>query len=238
MRNLVLKNIRKAFGGNSILDGLSTEFEAGRVTAIVGDNGAGKSTLMKCITGAVMPESGSLFLDGENISSLNSWERRKKGVEMVYQDLALAKQQDVVSNLFLGREIARYGFLRRRDMLRLATEKLFDLGITLSDFSCPVGKLSGGQQQAIAIARAAVFDPRVILFDEPTAALAAREVSRVLELIKEQKSRGRIVLLVSHRLNDVFEVADRILVLKRGRIDHDVAAKETTVAQVVEKIVQ
>jgi ABC-type sugar transport system ATPase subunit len=237
MSTLRLKNISKAFGVNTILDSLSLNFESGTVTALVGDNGAGKSTLLKSIAGSYSINSGEILLDEKHIHTLTAHQRREHGIEMVYQDLALAKQHDVISNLFLGRELESKGFLRRCAMKILAKEKLGELGITIDDLSAAVETLSGGQQQAIAIARAALFNPHLILFDEPTAALAAREVNSVLALIKEQKARGRIVILVSHRLNDVFEVADRVVVLKRGKVVADTPAAETSVSDTVQKIV-
>lgn len=237
MNGLELRSIEKSYGGNRVLGGISLSFRQGKVTAIVGDNGAGKSTLMKSIAGAVELDEGSIALNGVDIQKISAGKRREMGVEMVYQDLALVKQHDVVTNLFLGRELSFLGFLNRREMERLAREKISALGVGIPDLKEAVGNLSGGQQQTIAVARADMFDPRVVIFDEPTAALAVREVEGVLSLIQEQRRKQRIVLLVSHRLNDVFAVADRIIVLKRGAVAFDVEAKKTSIAEIVEKIV-
>ena len=236
--NLEIRNISKHFGPISVLQDISLDFSPGTVTALVGDNGAGKSTLLKVIAGLHSASKGRITLQGETIGVLSAEERRARGVEMVYQDLALAPQQDVITNLFLGREmVSALGVLKRNQMCSLGTQKLRELGITIPDVSVPVGTLSGGQQQAIAIARAVLFSPRVLLLDEPTAALAAREVERVLELIRMQRAQSRITILVSHRLNDVLAVADRIIVLKRGCISADVPADSVSLAEIVEKIV-
>jgi len=238
MNTLSLNALSKRFGGATVLNKVTLSFLPGSVTAIVGDNGAGKSTLLKTISGAYQPEEGQVFLAGQDLTPLSATERRRTGIEMVYQDLALAPGYDAVTNLFIGRELTdRLGFLERRAMERIAQERLTALGIEIPDIHKPVGTLSGGQQQAISIARALLFDPRVLLLDEPTAALAAREVGRVLELIRGERERNRIVILISHRLNDVFQVADRIVVMKQGGVIFDTPAAETTLAQTVERIV-
>jgi simple sugar transport system ATP-binding protein len=239
MNALQLEKIGKSFGAVEVLSDVTIGFEEGKVTAIVGDNGAGKSTLLKIISGAHAPDSGSIKLHGEDLTSLPVAAYRGHGIEMVYQDLALAKQQDVVANLFMGHEQASpvLGYLHRRRMTALARQELDKLGIRIGDLNAPVGSLSGGQQQSIAIARAALFDPKVLLLDEPTAALAAREVEHVLELIRQQRFLGRLIILVSHRLNDVFAVADRIIVMKQGRLVADDPVPATTLNRVIEKIV-
>lgn len=235
---LVLQNIAKSFGSLEVLKGISTSFTHGTVTALVGDNGAGKSTLLKILAGIHQPTGGSVTLNGTNITTNTAESHRAAGIEMVFQDLALAKQQDVVTNLFMGREVTGpFGLLRRGEMRATAATELQKLGITIPDLHKPIGLLSGGQQQAVAIARAAMFNPQVLLLDEPTAALAAREVEQVLALIRQQKAAGRIIILVSHRLNDVFAVADRIIVLKHGAMAADTPAANTTLAQTVERIV-
>jgi ABC-type sugar transport system ATPase subunit len=237
MSGLALENISKSFGAVEVLKHINTHFDGGQVTAIVGDNGAGKSTLLKLMAGIHMPDEGTIKLGGEELVRLPASEHRRRGIEMVYQDLAVAKQHDVVTNLYLGRELIRFGFLDRKTMRKKASEELDGLSIKIPDLNRPVGLLSGGQQQAIAIARAVMFDPKVLLLDEPTAALAAREVDEVLDLIRQQKQRHRVVILVSHRLNDVFAVADRIVVMKHGQIAADMPTKATTLSKVVEHIV-
>ncbi|MDD3182017.1 MAG: ATP-binding cassette domain-containing protein [Alphaproteobacteria bacterium] len=239
MNSLHVYDVEKSFGAVNVLRGLSLSFSAAQVTAIVGDNGAGKSTLLKLMAGLHKPDKGTIRLGDTLLSSTSTRQHRTQGIEMVYQDLALAKQQSTVANLFMGREITHrvFGLLNNQAMFRQAQEKLNQLGILLPDLQKPVGTLSGGQQQAIAIARAALFDPKVLLLDEPTAALAAREVQHVLDLIRQQRDLGRIVVLISHRLNDVFAVADRIVIMKQGVVIGDVSPRSTTLAQVVEKIV-
>jgi ABC-type sugar transport system ATPase subunit len=237
MSGLTLKNISKSFGAVDVLKRIDARFDAGQVTAIVGDNGAGKSTLLKMMAGIYAPDSGSLCLGKEELTKRSASEHRRRGIEMVYQDFAIAKQHDVVTNLYLGREDTRFGFLNRKTMRDKAVVELERLGIKIPDLTKPAGLLSGGQQQAIAIARAILFNPKVLLLDEPTAALAAREVAQVLDLIRQQKQQGRVVILVSHRLNDVFAVSDRIVVMKQGSIKTDTPTAATTLNQVVEHIV-
>ncbi len=238
--SLALTNISKSFGPVQVLQNISLTFLPGQVTAIVGDNGAGKSTLLKLMAGIHEPDSGTVRLNDTELTKRPASEHRQRGIEMVYQDLALAPQQDVVTNLWLGREIVSswFGFLKRKTMGQKAKEELDRLGIHIPDLHRPAGLLSGGQQQAIAIARAVLFDPKVLLLDEPTAALAAREVQQVLDLIRKEKEQGRIVILVSHRLNDVFAVADRIVVMKQGSITNDTSTADTTLTEVVENIVR
>jgi simple sugar transport system ATP-binding protein len=232
---LQLKNINKHFDGVEILKNIALDFTPGSVTAIVGDNGAGKSTLLKIISGLYAPDAGQIVLDNADITAQDAGARRDK-IDMVYQDLALARQQDVTANLFMGREICGpLGFLKRAAMQAETQQHLRALEVDIPDLNKSVGLLSGGQQQAIA--RAAMFNPKVLLLDEPTAALAVREVERVLELVRKQKAVGRIVILVSHRLHDVFAVADRIIVMKQGTIIHDGAAADTTMTETVERIV-
>lgn len=236
---LVLSDICKSFGAVDVLKGISARFEPGTVTGIVGDNGAGKSTLLKILAGYHRPDLGSITLNGADLTPMGAHTRRNNGLEMVFQDLALAKQQDVATNLFIGREMtcSTTGILDRKSMVKKAKERLDRLGIAIPDLSVSVGALSGGQQQAVAIARAALFEPKVLLLDEPTAALAPKEVAHVLDLIRAQSAAGRIVILVSHRFNDVFAVADRIMVLRHGEIGLDVAARDTNVEAVISQIV-
>lgn len=243
MTLLVLSNIRKSFGAVDVLHGVDLNVSAGEVVGLVGDNGAGKSTLMKTITGIYKADDGAISLDGKSILGLDPGARRALGIEMIYQDLALARQQDVSSNIFLGREPVKKflgvipGMIDKRTMDRKAQEMIDGLGANLPSINRPVGSFSGGQQQTVAIARALTFDPRVVIMDEPTAALAVREVQSVLDLIRKLKSQGIAVILISHRLNDVLSVTDRIVVLRHGRAAAELTTARTTMTEVVSAIV-
>ncbi len=237
MNGLQLFNLCKSFGAFRVIDGLSLTFQPGTVSAIVGDNGAGKSTLLKLLSGVHRPDAGEIALGGENISRCSPQFHRDAGIEMVFQDFALARNHDIASNLFIGRELTNYAILKRKLMSARARAVLDELAIDIPRLCTPVGHLSGGQQQAVAIARALMFNPKVLLLDEPTAALAAREVQKVIDLVLAQKKAGRIIIFVSHRLNDVFAVADRILVMKRGKIFSDDPASAVDIAATVQRIV-
>jgi ABC-type sugar transport system ATPase subunit len=237
MSELHLKSVVKIFGATTVLGGITTAFHPGTVTAIVGDNGAGKSTLCKIIAGVYHPDRGDITLGDLLLTHLSPHETRLAGIEMIYQDLAMAKQHDVVSNLFLGRELTRwFGWLDRKKMIAESHAVLETMGVKLPDLRMPVGVLSGGQQQAVAIARALLFSPKVLIMDEPTAALAAREIEHTLELIKKLRERGLIVILISHRLNDVFAVSDRIIAMRSGEIVKDQRIDETSMQDVVAQI--
>ncbi|RUU03404.1 sugar ABC transporter ATP-binding protein, partial [Mesorhizobium sp. USDA-HM6] len=233
MTLLSLHNIRKSFGAVDVLHGVDLSVAAGEVVGLVGDNGAGKSTLMKTITGIYRADTGSIEFDGKDILALDPGQRRRLGIEMIYQDLSLAKQQDVASNIFLGREPTKRllglfpGFVDKAEMDRQAARMVERLGAHLPSISRSVGSFSGGQQQTVAIARALTFNPKLVIMDEPTAALAVREVQSVLDLIRRLKSEGIAVILISHRLNDVLSVTDRIVVLRHGRADADLVTAKT-----------
>ena len=237
MNDLSVRNIFKRFDGIEVIKDISLTFKPASVTALVGDNGAGKSTLLKLLAGVHHPDTGSVILGERDITPLSADNRRRIGIEMVYQDLALARGQDIPTNIFMGREKTYFGgFLKKRKMRREAESTLERLGITIPTLDGPIGRLSGGQQQAVAIARAILFDPNVLLLDEPTAALAAKEVSKTLELIKLQKAAGRTIILVSHRLQDVIDVSDRIVVLKHGSVFSDDLRSNVDLAQIVKKL--
>ncbi|RRI07114.1 sugar ABC transporter ATP-binding protein [Mesorhizobium tamadayense] len=243
MTLLSLHNIRKSFGAVDVLHGVDLSVAAGEVVGLVGDNGAGKSTLMKTITGIYRADTGSIEFDGKDILALDPGQRRRLGIEMIYQDLSLAKQQDVASNIFLGREPTKKvfglfpGFVDKAEMDRRATRMIERLGAHLPSINRSVGSFSGGQQQTVAIARALTFNPKLVIMDEPTAALAVREVQSVLDLIRRLKSEGIAVILISHRLNDVLSVTDRIVVLRHGRADADLVTAKTNMNEVVSRIV-
>ena len=243
MTLLVLNGIRKSFGAVDVLHGVDLSVAAGEVIGLVGDNGAGKSTLMKTITGIYRADSGSIQLDGRDILPLDPGERRQLGIEMIYQDLSLAKQQDVAANIFLGREPVKKlfgvipGFVDKAEMDRQAAKMIERLGARLPSINRSVGSFSGGQQQTVAIARALTFNPKLVIMDEPTAALAVREVQSVLDLIRRLKSEGIAVILISHRLNDVLAVTDRIVVLRHGRAEANLITAKTNMNEVVGRIV-
>lgn len=192
------------------------ELMPGECLGLVGDNAAGKSTLSKIISGTYLPDEGTIDIDGERVSFKGPADARNRHIEMVYQDLSLCDHVDVVGNLFLGRERMRGLFLDKPRMIDEAHAMLDSLEIRIPRLSAKVAQLSGGQRQAIAIARAASFDPKVLLMDEPTSALAVAEVEAVLELISRVKSRGVSVILITHRLQDLFRVCDRIAVMYEG----------------------
>jgi simple sugar transport system ATP-binding protein len=213
-----LDDVRKEFGGVVALQGVTLDINPGEIVALVGDNGAGKSTLVKLIAGVHQPTSGQILLEGEPVRLTRPTDARGHGIEVVYQDLALADQQPVYMNLFLGRELVR-GPLRRLDRGRMATETqtlLDELDIRIPSPRATVRELSGGQRQGIAIARATHWAQRLVLMDEPTAALGVQETARVEDIILRMRARGRAILIVSHSLDQVFRLADRICVLRRG----------------------
>ena len=219
------RNLVKTFGRVVGLDGVSLDLYPGEVLAVIGDNGAGKSTLIKCLTGAEIPDSGELHVSGQQVSFKRPQDARAHGIETVYQNLAVSPALDVASNLFLGREIRKPGLLGSvlrmldsKGMRRQAREELTRLGIsTLQDVTVPVENLSGGQRQAVAVARAAAFGSKVVVLDEPTAALGVRESNQVLQLVRDLRERGLPVILISHNMPHVFDVADRIHIQRLGK---------------------
>jgi fructose transport system ATP-binding protein len=222
---LSARGLVKTFGRVVGLDGVDIDLYPGEVLAVIGDNGAGKSTLIKCLTGALVPDAGEILLDGQPVHFKRPQDAREAGIETVYQTLAVAPALDIASNLYLGRERLRPGplgsvlrMLDKKGMRRDAGQALADLGIgTLQNMAQPVETLSGGQRQAVAVARAAAFGSKVIVLDEPTAALGVRESNQVLKMIGEVRSRGLPVILISHNMPHVFEVADRIHIQRLGR---------------------
>jgi len=241
MSLLELHDVRKNFGAIEALRGVTFSVEAGTVVGLVGDNGAGKSTLMKTITGIHRPDSGEIRFDGAPLAGKDPGDIRKAGIEMIYQDLALARMRDVASNIFLGRELTHNVLgLKLIDAKRMRAEAeamIAKLGARVKSVTQIAGLLSGGQQQSVAIARALTFNPKLVIMDEPTAALAVREIEHVLELIRTLASHGIAVILISHRLTDVFAVCDRIVVLRQGAVIADDPTGNTTMNAVVAHIV-
>jgi D-xylose transport system ATP-binding protein len=217
---LEARGIAKSFGSVEVLKGVDFEVRAGEVMALVGDNGAGKSTLIKCIVGINQIDAGELFFEGKPVTIHGPKDAAKYGIEVVYQDLALCDNLDVVQNMYLGREIHDKAFrLRDAPMERHAAETLKSLSVTtINSIRQPVSSLSGGQRQSIAVARAVLWNSRVVILDEPTAALGVSQTLQVLELVKRLAHQGLGVVIISHNLSNVFEVADRITVLRLGQI--------------------
>src|SRR5437588_3825139 len=218
---LQVKEIYKRFGGLVAVDHVSLEIYPGEVVGLLGDNGAGKSTLIKMISGAYKPDGGHILLNGEAVSFATPLEARRRGIETIYQDLALCENLDASANIFLGRERMRHqlGFLRVLDrpfMLRQARQVLDQLDIRIPELRSPIRQLSGGQRQAVSIARSVYWNASLMIMDEPTAALGVPEQLKVLELIRTLRNQGVPVILISHNMQDVFAVADRVIVMRRG----------------------
>jgi ABC-type sugar transport system ATPase subunit len=236
---LEARAITRSFGRVAALRGASLTVRSGEVTALVGDNGAGKSTLIKILSGALQPDTGSILIGGEPVSLTSPQEARRLGIETVYQDLALAPSLDVAANLFLGREMrssglsGRIGFLNDRAMRKRAQQEMAGLQIGLTSVRQPVLTLSGGQRQAIAVARATAWGKRVVIMDEPTAALGVRETNMVLRLIERVRDSGIAVLMISHSMPEVFEVADQITILRLGRTVREMRRDEASMTEVV-----
>jgi D-xylose transport system ATP-binding protein len=236
---LALKGISKSFGAVEALKDVSMEVHPGEVVALVGDNGAGKSTLIKAISGAQPPDSGEIDWQGRSVTMSTPHDATEIGIATVYQDLALAENLDVVANLFLGQEVANtlpgVSVLDEVAMEQKSVELLSGLGVTtLKSVRTEVGMLSGGQRQAVAISRSLLGDPKLVLLDEPTAALGIVQTEQILRLIERLRDRGLGVIVISHNLANVFEVADRVAVLRLGRMakvfDAEKASREEIVA--------
>jgi fructose transport system ATP-binding protein len=221
---LQAKGLVKRYGQVTALDGADFELRAGEILAVIGDNGAGKSSLIKCLSGATVPDEGQLLLDGREIRFKGPIDARRVGIETVYQDLAVAPAMTIAENLFLGRELRRPGFLGnvlrmldKKKMLEQSIERMNDLKVGIRSMLQAVETLSGGQRQCVAVARAAAFAEHVVILDEPTAALGVKEGNMVLELIRRVRDKGLPVVLISHNMPHVFEVADRIHVARLGK---------------------
>ena len=217
-----LCNIKKTFGAVQALRGVDLALHHNEVLGLVGDNAAGKSTLMKVLSGAYIPDEGEIFIEGKKVHLANPMDARRLGIEMVYQDYALANNLDVAANVFMGREVVRLklgpiGVMDYRQMEKETRSLLNRLKIDISSVRQKVERLSGGQRQAVAIARATAFDAKVIIMDEPTAALSVAAIDKVLELVRELKAQGSSIIVISHRLEDIYQVSDRMIVLRQGR---------------------
>ena len=216
-----MRNIKKNFAAVRALRGVDLVLHQNEVLGLVGDNAAGKSTLMKVLSGACIPDEGEIFVDGKKANISDPLSARHLGIEMVYQDLALINHLDVAANVFLGREtmssqLGVIGVMNQRHMEEETRRLLDRLKIDISSVRLDVEKLSGGQRQAVAIARATAFNAKVIIMDEPTAALSVAAISQVLDMVRELKAQGCSIIVISHRLEDIYQVSDRIIVLRHG----------------------
>ena len=234
---LSLRGINKSFGPVHVLKNVNVDAYAGQVTALVGDNGAGKSTLIKCIAGIYTADSGDIIFEGKKVEIHGPRDSTSLGIEVVYQDLALCDNLDIVQNMFLGREERNGAVLNETHMESLAAKTLDGLSVrTVKSIRQTVSSLSGGQRQTVAIARAVLWNSKVVILDEPTAALGVAQTEQVLKLVRRLADNGLAVILISHNLNDVFEVADHIAPLYLGTMAAQVEAKSVKASQVVELI--
>jgi len=236
---LEARKIVKRYGSVEALSGASFSVRAGEVTALIGDNGAGKSTLIKCLSGVTQPTSGEIVLDGKPVVLDSPTRARELGIETVHQDMAVAPDLDPAANLYLGREIKRkgilgaLGMLDKAEMRRRAQEEFANLGVTLRSVTVPIGSLSGGQRQSVAVARSVVWASKVVFMDEPTAALGVVQRERVLDVIRTVRDRGIAIVLISHNMPEVLSVADRIEVLRLGSRVARFTASETSLEDLV-----
>ena len=233
-----LRNIRVSFGGVHAVDDVSVDLFAGEVVGLVGGNGAGKSTLIKALSGAHLPNEGEIYVNGEKASIANPRDAKSYGIETIYQTLALADNVDAAANLFLGREmISRVGSLDDSAMESATRAVMGRLNPKFRNFKVPVKSLSGGQRQSVAIARAVHFNAKILIMDEPTAALGPAETAQVRELVSQLKSEGIGIFLISHDIHDVFDLADRISVMNQGKlvgtVDKDKVTKDEVLAMII-----
>ena len=238
---LSARGLTKRYGRVTALDNCDFDLYPGEILAVIGDNGAGKSTLIKALCGAVVPDEGEIKLDGKPVQFTNPMQARDAGIETVYQNLALSPALSIADNMFMGREIRKPGImgsmlrmLDRKAMEKMARDKLSELGLmTIQNIGQAVETLSGGQRQGVAVARAAAFGSKVVILDEPTAALGVKESRRVLELIRDVRARGIPIILISHNMPHVFEVADRIHIHRLGKRLCVIDPKEYTMSDAV-----
>lgn len=234
---LSLRGINKSFGPVHVLKNVDFDAYAGQVTALVGDNGAGKSTLIKCIAGIYQAEEGEFIFEGNKVDVTGPRDATALGIEIVYQDLALCDNLDIVHNMFLGREVKKGFVLNESNMESLARKTLDGLSVrTVKSIRQNVSSLSGGQRQTVAIARAVLWNSKVVILDEPTAALGVAQTEQVLNLVRRLADNGLAVILISHNLNDIFQVADNIAALYLGTMAGQVKKNDVTTNQVIELI--
>lgn len=238
MSLLHIQHLSKSYGGVKALNDVSFTLQVGEAVGIIGDNGAGKSTLLKCLSGAIKSDTGSITFNGQPLELGNPQAIREAGIEMVYQDLALCRQQTVLTNLLLGREITTpWGTLNHAAMRKLGSQALAKLNTDIP-LDAVVGNLSGGQQQAVAIARAMLGHPKLVILDEPTAALGIKESAKAIRFIQSLTAQGVAVIVVSHRLQDVIYTTSRILLMRQGQIAQMFVTNNLTAAELSEEISQ
>ncbi len=234
------ENIHKRFGAVVALRGVDLELHRGEVLGLVGDNGAGKSTLVKILCGFLRPDAGRIFVEGREVSFHSVKDARAHGIETVYQDLALVPQLTVYENLFLNREITwlgRLGFLARRHMRALARQYLEDIKVNVPDLEAEVEMLSGGQRQAIAVARATRLNAKILLLDEPLAAMGAKESALIMELVRDLSARGVSMIVIDHNYAHLFALCDRLNVIQQGKVTVDTKVADTSVEELTELMV-
>ena len=232
------EHVSKSFGAVTALRDVNLRLGHGEVLGLIGDNGAGKSTLMKILCGFHLPDTGRIVLDGKEVAFKSVDDARAHGVDAVYQDLALVNQLTVYNNMFLNREQVRWPLLNKRAMKNLARERLDEIGVKISSVDLPVASLSGGQRQAIAVARSVYSDAKVLLLDEPLAAMGAKEAAMILDLIRDLKRRGDIsIIVIAHNYAQVLEVCDRVNLLQGGEITLDKRSAETSAQELTDMVV-
>ncbi len=237
---LEARGISKRFGRVQAIADISLQLERGEILALVGDNGAGKSTLIKVLAGALKKDSGEIWLDGQKVELENPMHAKTLGIEVVYQDLSLINYLNVYQNLFLGRELQkRFGPLRILDQRRMeqqAVEKLAALGVKVKSCREWVSRLSGGQRQSVAVAKAASFGRKIVILDEPTAALGVEEAHHVLQIVRELKNKGASIIIITHNMEHAFSVADRFLVIRLGSVVGARRKSETNIDEIIKMI--
>ncbi|HEY7484093.1 MAG TPA: ATP-binding cassette domain-containing protein [Streptosporangiaceae bacterium] len=235
---LRVEHIAKRFGAVAALTDVSMHLARGEVLGLIGDNGAGKSTLIKILCGFHQPDSGRILVNGEEVVFKSVDHARSLGIDTVYQDLALVNELTVYHNMFLNREIVRWPLLNNRIMRKRARQYLDDMGVRLQDVDSEVAKLSGGQRQAIAVARSVYSDAKILLLDEPLAAMGAKEGALILDLVRDLKERGEVsIIIIAHNYAQVLEVCDRVNLLQHGQITYDKKRDETSVGELTELVV-
>ena len=236
-----LRNVTKSFGNVNAVDGVSFGVQPGEVVGLIGDNGAGKSTLIKILSGVHQPDSGQIIVRGREVRNWNAARSRESGIETVYQDRALAPQQTITRNIFMGREIKnRFGVIKVKTQYEEANRLMRDIGFTSKVFDpdSPVATLSGGERQGVAIARALYFDADLIVLDEPTTALSLVETAKVFGFVQNVRDRGRSIIFIGHNIYHVYDIADRVVVLDRGKVVMTAGKHEIKSAEVLMKHMQ